>query len=195
MMKKLGMFCCIVMLVFGVTGTASALNLGTWDLNTDGEWVETFVPALGTAVLNAWDVDSQWALSNLIMIDTYDDDGIHVNTYAGGTLALSEELGSWGEAVSIGNVGMVSYGIQTPVGANVSMEVFGTHQGLDILISAEFVGIFGHNFFFDPDAMQYSGVGFESATMEIVPEPGTMLLFGAGLVGLVVLSRKRFLNR
>jgi hypothetical protein len=73
-------------------------------------------------------------------------DGTHVNTYAFGSLFLDEEPGLWGESVTIGNVGMVSHGIQTPLGeVSVSMEAFGTYQGLDILISAVFEGQLGVN--------------------------------------------------
>lgn len=206
-MKKFGIFCCVVILIFGVASPTPALNAGTWDLNTNGQWQET-VPGqwVGTEfspqdppVLSANAFDFQWAVSDLMMIDTYDKpDGTHVNTYAFGTLFLGEEPDLWGESVTVDNVGMVSRGTQSSLGeVNVSMEVFGTYQGLDILISAVFEGLLGVNAYIlpGPDFMQFGGVGFQSATLEVVPEPGTMLMFGSGLIGLAVLCRKRFLNR
>ncbi|MDY0092456.1 MAG: PEP-CTERM sorting domain-containing protein [Candidatus Vecturithrix sp.] len=212
-MKKIGSLVCAMFIFLSLSNPASALRIGSWTL-ADGELENgsffeqqiTLPSGQTTSLLSAQSDVFQWQISNLLMISMLPNpDGTQTATYMGGTMMLAEAPDLWGEAISLlVNSQDVNQYVLTPegqlYGLNVSMQIFGTYNEFDILISADFQGVLGQNFIYNTDEQYISGQGFTSLTLNIakspvVPEPGTILLLGTGLLGAAALGKKKALKR
>ena len=208
-MKKLIGIVCAVFVVLSLSNPASALQVGSWTLTNgeleDGSFFEQQITLPGgqtSSLLSAQSDGLQWQISDLLLTSMLPNpDGTQTATYMGGAMMLADAPGLWGEAISLSvNAQDVNQYVFTPdgqlYGLNVNMQIFGTYNDFDILISAEFQGILGENFIYNPVEKYISGQGFTSLTLDIsrssaVPEPGTVLLLGTGLLAAVALGRKK----
>ncbi|GAK61135.1 hypothetical protein U27_01033 [Candidatus Vecturithrix granuli] len=212
-MKKMIGIVCVMFVLLSLSNPTSALQVGSWTL-ADGElengwFLEqqiTLPSGQTTSLLSAQSDVTQWQISDLFMVSMLPNpDGTQTATYMGGTVMFAESPGLWGEAISLNvNAQDVNQYVFTPegqlYGLNVNMQIFGTYDDFDILISAEFHGILGQNFIYNPFDKYISGQGFTSLTLNIsrssaIPEPGTMLLLGTGLFGAVALGKKKVSKR
>lgn len=208
-MKKLTDIVCALFILLSLSNPASALQVGSWTL-ADGElengWFlekqVTLPSGQTTSLLSAQSDAFQWQIANLLLTSMVPNpDGTQTATYTGGTVMFAEAPDLWGEAISLGvNAQDVNQYVFTPegqlYGLNVNMQIFGTYDDFDILISAEFQGILGQNFIYNPFEKYISGQGFTSLTLNIsrssaIPEPGTIFLLGTGLLAAVALGRKK----
>ena len=209
-MKKLIGIVCAVCVVVSLSNPARALQVGSWTLADgkleNGSFFEqqiTLPSGQTTSVLSAQSDALQWQVFGLLMtsmVPNPEGDGTQIATYMGGTMMLAEASDLWGEAISVSvnaqDVNQYVYTDEQLSGLNVNMQIFGTYNDFDILISAEFQGILGENFILNPVDKYLSGQGFTSLTLDIsrssaVPEPGTILLLGTGLLAAVALGRKK----
>lgn len=212
-MKKLIGLVCALCVLLSLSNPASALRVGSWTL-ADGElengWFlekQITLPSGQTTSLLAAQSDVfQWQIANLLLTSMLPNpDGTQTATYIGGTMMLAEASDLWGEAIVLNvNAQDVNQYVFTPegqlYGLNVNMQIFGTYDDFDILISAEFQGILGQNFIYNPIEKYIKGMEFTSLTLDIsrssaIPEPGTIFLFGTGLLGAVALGAKKASKR
>lgn len=208
-MKKLMGIVCTAFVVLSLSNPAGALQVGSWTLADgtleNGSFFEqqiTLPSGQTTSLLSAQSDVFQWQVSSLLLTSMFPNpDGTQTATYMGGTMMLADAPGLWGEAISLSvNAQDVNQYVFTPegqlYGLNVNMQIFGTYNDFDILISAEFQGVLGQNFVYNPVEKYLSGQGFTSLTLDIsrssaVPEPGTVFLLGTGLLAAAALGRKK----
>jgi hypothetical protein len=194
-MKKYLMFLCAVMLVFGMAGVASALQFtDTQALNVtlaEGPLADVL---LGTTFdyTHATPVDFEvpWDVVNSaeLEISGYwidgNNDTVEVTGTAVGTLTSG---GSYGFSFNPFNWGAWDTPSVSSFDISSTFSTWSTGALLGVSITAD--GRFGDGIL--QLASSTFTLDYENNTAP-VPEPSTILLMGAGLLGLVGYNRKRF---
>lgn len=181
-MKKITILASVVVVVFGFAGVASALSgqfmftMSGNDSNTDPDLIETEI--------NNWFADNGVARS-IVDLDFYAKYDWDEQEVTGGTLSLTDleydegevKKGSWETDLSV-----EFYSVKTGTG----FAFYWIEGGAD---SADWT-----TEMLDNKGLSHLSVwnpGDPGTPPAAVPEPSTVLLIGAGLLGIVGLGRKR----
>ena len=217
-MKKFLVFLCAMSLVFGVAVSASATIIPD-DLAIDfrsAEWKGAngwSVYTVGNVTVRAYDADNLGWNAKLYQdevdglgvlggeddeMDRYEFIWVHIK---GGMMLNGVCITDLFDAPDGGDTGEKGQMLFSALGGSVHFSQFyGSDANQDngeiwIDFGDEFLvsdAVFGTYPWPGYDGNEFSVAGFTAAA---VPEPATMLLLGAGLIGLAGLGRKRLLKR
>ena len=196
-MKKYLMFLCSVILVFGIVGGANAIPFTDTQVldETIGEgpvaeyfWGDTITYSHATPI----DFEVPWDIVNSaeLEISGYwidgDDDTVEVSGTAVGTL---ESGGSQGTYFSFNSLNWVSWDTPSVSSFDISSTFSSWSTGAPLNVSITANGSIGDGIL--TLASSTFNLDYDNGSAP-VPEPSTILLMGAGLLGLVGYNRKRF---
>ena len=206
-MKKLFIILCAVMLVFGITGIASASYTYTYTNDIDrwidssgsgpasNGWFKMFFP---DSFVGTYGAEGIWEYDDYI--DGIEDFDITLSGDDDNSeSAIDIFLGFW-DGSSFDYVNVASYNVDKYVPFTLTLDILNNdllYNGTDVgdlsnVLLTDFVGYdsfyvgYGCHFTHDSTTVNVN------ASSEPIPEPATMLLLGTGLLGLAGVGRKKF---
>jgi hypothetical protein len=191
-MKRIIVLCAAMLLVLGMAATSFAVTVNFEDLTIGSSYASlTYGPVVFTNTMGNLSVyGSPGApLSGNVILgpNTHNANEWYVATFSSAVNQVSVDLGDWDadadnlllQAFNSSNVLIASASAINPADVN---------GGLTLSVSAPGIAYVLFNETSNPGFQ--GSIFFDNFTYNAVPEPATLLLFGAGLLGLGAAKRK-----